>query len=109
MQAWANALARSAPSRPDPFDAFGHYATATITGETRLQAAPGATDEALAAALAHPLFGSLSVSQDLLRSIFRLARQGDHTVAAAAQALAANPAAAVRAAGVLAKLDLLRA
>jgi glycosyltransferase involved in cell wall biosynthesis len=107
MQAWIKALPRAAPGRPDPFDAFGHYPTATITRDTRLALSPDATRADLDALLAHPLFGALSGSTDSIRQIFDTLAAGELTLGDLSTRTVKNDPTAGRTAALLVKLGMV--
>lgn len=103
---WIESAPNVAPSRMDPFHAFGHYPSATIDGQTRLSLAPSATIADLRGALAHPLFGSLFVEHRSIEALFALIQAGEVTLAEAAATLGATLPPTTRAAGLLLKMGL---
>ncbi|MFZ5721843.1 MAG: hypothetical protein ACOY5Y_20495 [Pseudomonadota bacterium] len=106
MAAWIAAAPRAAAAREDPFHVFGHYPTETIGLSTRLGLAPGATRAELKAALAHPLFGALTMPTDLVAALFAQLEAGDLTVGDAAHRLRTNAPTAARTAGLLLKMGM---
>ncbi|WP_293907472.1 glycosyltransferase family 4 protein [Phenylobacterium sp.] len=102
------AAPRAGASRLDPYYAFGHYPTAQLGAATRLSLAPGATLETLRATLAHPLFGELPAAQGYLEALYALIEPADLTLADATTRLKSNLPAIARAAGILAKMGLVR-
>ncbi|MBX3484787.1 glycosyltransferase [Phenylobacterium sp.] len=109
MRAWIDALPRAAPSRPDPFVAFGRYPTATLGRHTLVGLVPGATRADLDARLAHPLFTGLTSSPDTTRRIFDALAGGELTLADLSAATLRNDPAVARNVGLLAKLGLATA
>jgi hypothetical protein len=109
--AWIERLRRApgaTASRLDPFVAFGHYPSALIAPETRLTAAPGASPEALNGLLAHGLYGQLSIKTPQLLAVLSRIGGGDATLREVATALGEPDAVIARAAGLLAKMGLIR-
>ena len=90
-----------------PFQAFGHYPTGIISPDVRLTLAPGATLARLADFLRHPLFSELIVPEALAAGLLALATSGEVTVSQAATVLGTGEPAIARAAGLLAKMELL--
>ena len=109
--AWIERL-RGAPgataSRLDPFVAFGHYPSALIVPQTRLTAAPESSPEALGGLLAHGLFGQLSIKTPHLLAVLAHTGGGGATLREVATALGEPDAVIARAAGLLAKMGMIR-
>jgi hypothetical protein len=102
------AAPREAPGRLDPFHAFGHYPTRRLAGSTMVRRLPDATEERLAAYLAHPLYGSLTLRPELLTAMLTAIEPGEGAmIAQLAQRLQIGQPMAARAAGLLAKLGLV--
>lgn len=108
LQEWLKNAPAASSARLDPFHTFGHYPSASLGPATRLYAA-GASTADLRSALAHPLFGSLSVPHELLEQVFEAAQAGDLSVNDVAAAVGASSINAVRAVGILLKTGMLRA
>jgi starch synthase len=98
----------AAAARLDPYYAFGHYPTAHIGPAVRLSLAPDASRERLAAVMNHPLFGEGPAPNSQLEAIYAALEPGDLTLADLAGRLPLNIPATARAAGVLAKMGLVR-
>ena len=101
---WASAP-RSSARRLDPYVAFGHYPTSLIRPTTMLCLTPGATQEGFQALISHGLFGEM-VEVEAVKSLFSRMLKGPTTVADASAAVGNMPATA-RAAGLLAKMNLM--
>jgi glycosyltransferase involved in cell wall biosynthesis len=95
------------PRAQDPYRLFGHYPTRSITPETRVAAAPGATKDELASRLALRAFGLAAVPPALTTRVFDLALDRRRTVAELAASAGCSAAAASHAAGLLAKMELV--
>lgn len=106
LRRWIEAAPNVAPTRLDPFHAFGHYPTETIAPQTRLALAPGSTRADLKAALDHTMFGALFIDRGTVEALFALLETGDTTVSEAASRLGSSTAPATRAAGLLLKMGL---
>lgn len=109
MQAWIKAAPQAAPSRADPFYAFGHYPTVTLALENRIALATSTERSGLDAALGHPLFAMLSTPREVLVRTLELLADGQTTLRelSAKQAPAVNSATVARATALLAKLGLV--
>lgn len=105
-KAWIDAAPAASPNRLDPFHAFGHYPTETLTPSTRLAAAPGATAAELERAMQSSLFGALSFDRKTAQALLAVLQAGETTLAQAAAATGASPAPTGRLAGFLLKLGL---
>lgn len=106
QRAWVRAAPLAAPGRLDPFRTFGHYVTNQLDGDTRLALAPGVSRQDLRTALAHPLFGALPISRDVVEALFAALEGGEVTLASLSEPLRARPPIVVRAAGLLVKMGL---
>ena len=102
------AAPRAAASRLDPFHAFGHYPTNQITQATILTLAPGATPADLKAALDHTLFMELPAPRQQLEALHALVTASPLSVGDAATQLSTSLPALARAAGILAKIGVVR-
>lgn len=98
----------AAAARLDPYYAFGHYPTAHIGPTVRLSLAPDATRERLAMVVNHPLFGEVPAPASQLEAIYAALEPGDLTLADLANRLSLGLPATSRAAGVLAKMGLVK-
>ena len=98
----------AAASRLDPFLAFGHYPTHQIAAATILTIAPGATVADLQAALGQALFSELPAPAAQLETLYNLAAAGPLAVHDAAIRMSASLPTIARAAGVLAKIGVVR-
>lgn len=105
---WISDAPREAPSRLDPFMAFGHYPTMTLTARSKVMRVPEATIDTVTTALAHPLFGSLTVPPDAVESVFAYLAKGEATIGAAARGTGQGVSIAMRATGLLLKLGIVR-
>jgi hypothetical protein len=94
--------------RPDPFAAFGHYPTFSISPAALLSASDGASMAQFRQLSAHPLFLDVAMPRDITERLLGLAIEGPVTVADAAAAMAANVVVVIRSAGLLAKMGLVR-
>jgi alpha-maltose-1-phosphate synthase len=105
---WLMAAPRADAARLDPFHAFGHYPTRQISLDARLVLAPGASEAAYRRLAGHVLFIQGTPPEPLALGLLALLQSGPATVAQATGALRCPPAAALLAAAVLAKMDLIR-
>jgi glycosyltransferase involved in cell wall biosynthesis len=103
----ASPAPRSAPGAPDPFSVFGHYPTEQITPRTRIVTVQGAAEN-LEGLAAHEIFSGSVVPKSLMANVWSAAEHGHDTIASIAAALRASEPAVARAAGVLAKMGLVR-
>lgn len=106
-RAWIAAAPKAPPGRLDPFHTFGHYPTHRLDGQTRLTLAPGVTRQDLSDALAHPLFGALSIPRPVIEALFAAtAKEEGARLSVLAAAMRSEPPVVARAAGLLVKLGL---
>lgn len=108
LRRWIELAPKAAPTRLDPFSAFGHYPTQLLGPDTRLRVAPGATRADLSAALDHPLFGSLLVDRASAERLFALIEGEAIALADAADRLSIRLAPTIRTAGLLLKIGIAR-
>jgi glycosyltransferase involved in cell wall biosynthesis len=108
LQAWIAGAPRVPAARLDPYHAFGHYPTQTIGPQSRLCLAGSDVTADLEAVLRHSLMDALVVPRPVIRALFAQLQAGDLTLAQAAQRLGVVLPSAARAAGLLAKLGLLK-
>ena len=106
--AWLKHAPTAAPSRLDPFAAFGHYPTAPIVPETMVSLMPNATKKDYRERLAHTLFFGVQAPERFAIPMLEILRFGDETIASlgAKVGVAAAPAAIVI--GTLAKMGIVR-
>ena len=107
---WAARLAaapQALSSNLDPYDAFAHYPTFQIGGMATVMRADGADDRGLASCLAHPLFGALPSSAEMLTGIFGVINAAPQAVSVLAYATKQPLAVVVRSIGQLAKMGLV--
>jgi alpha-maltose-1-phosphate synthase len=100
----------AAPSRLDPFLAFGHYPTRQIGPDTMLMIRSGATLESYKALATHALYNYAARAlppADAVAQAVALLAAGPKSVADLARAIGVNDTAAVRAVAVLAKMGWL--
>ena len=107
LKAWIDAAPKASPARLDPFDAFGHYPSATLTRDTRVAAAPHANPADLEAAMQHVLFGSLTFDLKTAQALLAIYQTAETTIGQAATATNAPLAPTARATGFLLKLGLV--
>jgi starch synthase len=106
--AWVAAAPRTAPSRQDPFHAFGHYPTAQITHQTPVAIVPGATLETYHDRLRENLFHKPSVPEVVVLPMWAELEKSPSTVATLARAAQLSPDLAALVLGSLAKMGLVR-
>jgi alpha-maltose-1-phosphate synthase len=106
--AWLKHAPNAAPSRLDPFAAFGHYPTAQIVPGTMVSLMPNATKKVYRERLAHILFFGVKAPERFAIPMMEVLRFGEETIASlgAKVGLAAAPAAIVI--GTLAKMGIVR-
>jgi glycosyltransferase involved in cell wall biosynthesis len=100
----------TAPARLDPFTAFAHYATAQVSGTTKLSLRKGATASSYEALSTHPLYGYAAralPSAQAIGRMLRLLSNGPMRVADLGRALGADETAASRLVAVVAKMGLI--
>ncbi len=109
------AVPRSAPERMDPFKAFGHYPTRSVTLDTQIDLYDSATrlTEAWQAICSHPLFEYAQKALPELQQVEQIADAfkrlgGRTTIGALASVLEWTPAATILSVTPLAKARLLR-
>jgi starch synthase len=105
---WLAAAPGADAARLDPFNAFGHYPTHQIRLDTRLALTPGASETAYRRLAGHVLFIQAAPPEPLALGLLALLRSGPATPAQATGALRCTPGAALMAAAVLAKMNLIR-
>ena len=104
--AWLKHAPTVAPSRLDPFAAFGHYPTAQIVPETMVSLMPNATKKAYRERLAHTLFFGVKAPEQCAIPILEILRFGDETIANLGAKVGLAPAPAAIVIGTLAKMAL---
>lgn len=112
---WSARLAAAPPlraSRLDPFVAFGHYASSSLSGDTVLRAQTGATVELYRSLASDPLFSYASAvlpNVEHARRIIHTLAAEPHSVAQLAARLGVSVHEMVRYCAVMMKMDLLTA
>jgi starch synthase len=101
------ATPRAAPSRLDPFHAFGHYPTAQITPATLVILRPGAAEADYRARLDHVLFSDSRATPGVALPMLAELALGPAPVSRLARAAGIGPGAAAAIVGMLAKMDLV--
>jgi glycosyltransferase involved in cell wall biosynthesis len=105
--AWLAAAPKSSPNHPDPFDAFGHYPSHTITADTVVSLAAGASPERYRALAANNLWPELQTRERFAAALLLSLESGPATVGSAARTVNSTPALAVSTVGLLAKMGLV--
>jgi glycosyltransferase involved in cell wall biosynthesis len=108
LRQWIGAAPRASAASLDPFDAFAHYPTVTISPGSRLSLVPGAAAAELARALDHAFFDGISVPRRAIEAMLAHLETAQPTVAELARGLGIHVAIAARGAGLLIKLGLAR-
>ena len=104
---WLGRAPRAHPVHRDPFGRFATFPTGSMTGETLVRAAPGASVEAYDALVSMPMFGFHRLRPDLIRGLLS-APSGDAVeISAIAREIARPTATVVEWVSRLVKMNLL--